>query len=449
MKKWLAAVLTMGLLLLPAGARGEAAGAFVLPLGADNVLANVQGQALTERGAYWRIDVLTPEAAPEDRLFAGYTREECFLLDSAGKQLLEEAFETIYQTGDGVLYMTKGGLTGAMDVGRNPLVACKYTQLVKSDEGFLALDSDPYDERPDGVYFIEPDGTESATGVKIRYGLGAFSEGLMPVMSSLNGRMGYLNARGEWAITAQYEFAGEFIGGAAEAGLLTGSGFIDRQGNWLVTPKYAAVGRSGKDARLVLVQEDGSKVLLLDPKTFAQKCAFEGDDIYFSAYFDEALAVLYKDDCTCLIDEEGRTLIESGLDATFDAWSAMDGRVIVQQGEWGENCMSLCGRDGRTISGPWQQVRLLGQAEGRTLYACISFEVTEEVEADQAWRTLSEVEGTRKIAVVDQDGKTVIDAQPMSDMVLDPSGVLVFETAAQAGAMDLTGKVILALDKAE
>ena len=415
MKKRLA-YLVLALMLLATCLNARAAeGPFVLPLNGGALLVSEQGRQLTQPGQYDRIEPL------EGGLFAAGSSENrqsrTWLLDGEGKIALDTPFDDIY-TVDGQLYAVEGNLVGVLDDQLNWKVPCAYTQLVYGGEdGYLALTSDPYDEKPDGVYYVDGQGREKATGIRIQYGLAMFSEGLMPVMDGVSGRMGYLDAKGDWAITPQYEYAGEFQNGVAEAALAAGAGYIDKQGNWLLTPKYAAVSRSDGAGKLVLAQENSGEAVLFSADGFHEVKRFAGTDIYFSADFDADLAVLYLDDCTQLIDAQGNVLIECGLGATFDAWSAQGGRVLVRLGDWGEKCVWLYDLAGNRVAGPWQEAWLLGREGERTLYAVGAFEVYESVDVEASFHTYEEVRGSRTIQVVDQDGGEVIPARPLDSLM--------------------------------
>lgn len=63
-----------------------------------------------------------------------------------------------------------------------------------------------------------------------------FSEGLAVV--SIEGRFGYIDARGEVAIPPQFELAGEFYQGLAEVLVGDKVGVIDRNGRFVVQPQF-------------------------------------------------------------------------------------------------------------------------------------------------------------------------------------------------------------------
>lgn len=398
--------------------------AFVLPLEGD-VLASEEGALLTGVGEYQSIEPL-----PGGQ-YAGYKEEGVFLLDGSGI-VVGGPYEALFEQ-DGKLLIMEGGLLGVL--GELP---CTHTQIAANGAGgYLAINSDPYDDKPDGVYHIDASGSERATGIRIQYGLCSFSEGLMPVVDAVSGRMGYLNREGEWGITPQFEYAGDFRDGVAEAALVTGTGLIDGKGNWLLTPKYEALGRSG-DGHMVLAQENRSSIVLLDGKDLATVKTFTGLDICFFADSEATVAVLYLDDCTRLIGAGGQTLVESGLDAVFDLWSETKDRMLVRLGDWGEPCVWLYDMDGRAVAGPWQDAWLLGEG----LYAVSEFEVYESVDTENAWHSYEMVEGSEKISVVNAEGETVIPGRPLISLTMDKDGYLIMESEEGAGAMDRSGKLL-------
>lgn len=439
MKKLLCVLALAALVWAPAAALA-AGEPFVLTLGDSALLVSGQGQAITQPGEYDYIEPLEGGFYAAIRL--ENAQRSAWIIGEDGQLALDHAFEDVYAM-DGQIYAVEDGLVGVLDQQLAWKVPALYTQLVyDGEEGYLALSSDPYDTRPDGVYYVDGQGQERATGIRVQYGLSRFSEGLMPVMDGVSGRMGYLDRQGNWAITAQYDYAGEFLNGVAEAALAAGAGYIDTQGNWLLTPKYAAVSRSMDQGGLVLAQENSGEVLLFSAPEFQLVKRFEGEDIYFSAAYSAELAVLYLDDCTQLIDPQGQVLVECGLEASFDAWGAQDGRVLARLGNWGENCVWLYDLEGNRVAGPWQDAWLLGKAGDKTLYAVSAFEVYESVDVDDAFHIYEEVAGTRTIQVVDQDGVQVIPERSLLTLYMDDQGRLIYEDEGGAGAMDAQGNQV-------
>ena len=447
MKRLLWILALAALIWAPAGALA-AGEPFVLTLSDSALLVSGQGQAVTQPGEYDYIEPLG------DGIFAaiclGEGQSSAWIIGEDGQPALERAFEDVYAA-DGQIYAMENGLVGVLDQQLQWKIPAAYTQLVYDGQsGYLALSSDPYDTRPDGVYYVDEQGVERATGIRVQYGLSRFSEGLMPAMDGVSGRMGYLDRQGNWAITPQYDYAGEFLNGVAEAALAAGAGYIDAQGNWLLTPstpvsRLHGPGRPGAGPGK---QRRGAAVF---PPEFQLVKRFEGEDMYFSAAYSAELAVLYLDDCTQLIDAQGQVLVECGLEASFDAWGAQDGRVLARLGSWGEDCVWLYDLEGNRVAGPWQDAWMLGKAGDQTLYAVSAFEVYESVDVDDAFHVYQEVDGTRTIQVVDQDGTQVIPQRSMLVLYMDDQGRLIYEDANGAGVMDLEGNQIyyFSLDQGE
>ena len=71
-----------------------------------------------------------------------------------------------------------------------------------------------------------------------------FSEGLGRV--TIEDKVGFINKNGEYVIKPQFDSAGDFSEGLAEAGVGDRSkrkyGFIDKKGNWAIKPRFDRAG---------------------------------------------------------------------------------------------------------------------------------------------------------------------------------------------------------------
>ncbi|MDO4547895.1 MAG: WG repeat-containing protein [Clostridia bacterium] len=438
-------VLAAIFIMVPIAAAG-ADSTFILSTSDSDMLVTMSGEFIIERGEYSQIIPLV-ESPSMGSIYTAYDSDGTIsIIDAGGKVLSRGQYDSVYEMGDGVIYVVESSLTGAMDLDLNEILPCRYTQLVyNGTDGFLALSSDPYDERSDGVYFVGEDEVETATGAKVYYGLGTFYEGLMTVIDASNNRMGYLDGRGDWAIPSQYEYAGEFTGGAAIAALAAGSGFIDINGNWLVTPKYAQVSRSGESG-IILVQENNSEIVLLDPETFSPIRTFTGEDIFFSAYYDMDIAIIYLDDCTLILNSAGETIMECGLDAEIDAWQEMGGRFVLRQGDWGEKCVWLCDMQGNRLTDAYQSIWHIGNDGDEALFACASFDVIDYVDVETAWHDRVAVDDSYSVDVVNSGGETVLSGLNCESLEYDECGALIYTTSSVTGAMDLSGNVIVEIE---
>lgn len=437
------------LLLLPGLALAEGR-AMVLPLQDGAVLVSADGQALTVRGAYSHIESISSEdVSPKDELFVATPSYDetssglSLLMDANGQALTDPVYSWLRDEG-GVIRYVQDGLQGVMGRDLTPIVSCSYTVLVANGEGsYLGLTSDPYDDKPDGVYHIDMAGNETATNVRILGPMGAFTEGLCTATSAETGRVGYLSAVGEWAIQPQLEYGGEFKNGRAEACIESGYGVIDTSGNWLMTPKYALVSTGFGDGNMILASQDNSAVYLIDPRNYQVKVTFEDDEIYFGAYFDRDYVVLYRSDSVELIDEGGNVLMQTTADGNFDVWYEMGDRVIARRGSWGERNTYLVDLSGADVAGPYREISLMGVGEDGAPYFAFSDQGggEEQSEAEGEIEIESYGDGAAIDAgLMDRDGSVVIPAGRFLYMEQAAPGYLIAATADERGIIRMNGE---------
>ena len=188
------------------------------------------GETLVEPGVYAAI---VPVDGTEYFAALDASKGRYALMDEEGTLLTEAKYSSFRSIEGGILYAV-GELYGVMDASLQPVVPCEYTWIVENGEGgYLALRTDIWDDSADGVYRIDASGYLSPTGVKVASFLMPFSNGLSPALSTENGRYGYLNPDGQWAIRPQYAYADVFVNGRAIATLDSGSGMIDGKGAYI------------------------------------------------------------------------------------------------------------------------------------------------------------------------------------------------------------------------
>ncbi len=427
----------MLVMILPAAAHAEAPGV-ALNVGKSCVLVGQDGSELVPEGLYANIDLLSDQspyfyAAYE---LGGEEPERVKLLDATGKPLTDFKYEYLTMMGDWICFEQEG-LFGVMNRDLEVVVPASYTSIVNNgDGGFLALTTDPYDERPDGVYYVGPTGAETATGILVLYGLTEFTNGLMPVLSADTGRTGYLNPRGEWAIPAQFSYAGSFNGAFADAAIDSGAGLIDASGNWLITPKYETLTLSGSKP-VIVAQTDGTKIALIDPVTFDVLREFTGSDIYYSAGADSRLITIYMDDKLLLVDEKGYTVLEA-TDADSSIESD-DARVILREGPWGDKNAYLCDMTGKRLAGPYQDIWRVS-ADGQTpYYAFASFETQTEKLEGSDYAYLNEVPDSRRTGLMDENGAVLWPEGDYSELYSPADGLFVVQMPGKAGVIKADG----------
>ncbi len=455
--KMLAALLLL-LIALPLHVPAQEAARFAVPLqlAGRTVLIGQDGTELTKGRDYLSIEsIAEADTPPQDELFVARPSYDevgtglALLMDSKGQELTDASYEYLLQENGQIRYQ-KNGLQGVMDRALGSIVPCRYTMLVPNGAGgYLGIDGVPYDDEPDGVYYVDAQGKESPTGALVMSGLGEFSEGLCTATSAQSGRVGYLDELGNWAIPAQLEYGGTFHGGRAEACIESGYGVIDRQGNWLLTPKYALVSTGFGDGNIILASQDERAVYLIDPDNYQVKKTFSGDQIYFGAYFDRNYVVLYMADKVQLIDEDGNVALETAADGNFDAYYQMGERVIMRDGPWGElNAYLMDAETGEEIAGPFRElVMMTTGGAGEPYFAFSDFQVMEASDGGEDSEVF-EVPETRRGGTIDGEGAVVI---PMgSFMALEEAGhgLLRAETLQEVGLVDLQGQWIARYPKA-
>ncbi len=313
-------------------------------------LVDDQGNDLVESGLFERVF-----AVREGELFAAGDRNGYRLFDAEGRPVTDQTFSMISDAGDCLIFR-RGDCFGAMDCSGGTIVEPEWTQLVCDGAGgFLALDSDPLDDRPDEIVHIDGAGDVRRTGVRCAGGLEVFHDGRMPFRAS-DGRFGAVDPTGACVIPARWRYIGAFIGGVAAAADDGGHGVLDARGNAVVPMRYEWLDRGatmivGLDAAsgIDVYAADGSRLLYSLPGTGLQ-AALVGD---YLAVADAAQSRLY--------DASGAQLCIASAEAAF--YPGVGGQFISSDGVWGEPCQRLMGPDGTEIAAGFQ--RLLPLCAGR------------------------------------------------------------------------------------
>ncbi|MDO4739177.1 MAG: WG repeat-containing protein [Eubacteriales bacterium] len=319
-KRFLGLLLSGALLLAPARAQTYAARS-----GEEAFLYDRSGAVLCPEGIYSDIFPLA------QGLFAAREEEGWRLLDEKGERLNEELYEDVYAVGE-QLFLKKGGFYAVADLSAQPLTQHLYTQIVPNGEGgYLALKTDPNDDRGDGVYLISGTGAEQATGTVVLYGLNGFSCGLSAAVGSGGKKTGYLAPNGTWAITAQYGYGASFIEqGLAAATADSGAGVIDVQGNWIVSPKYESVSLWPGNALIAVEAADG-RVGLMDARTREPVCEIESG--YARTRELRDMALVTREEVVQLYAIDGQILAEWDAAAGASVRALCEGYLTLHLGE--------------------------------------------------------------------------------------------------------------------
>ena len=407
-------------------------------------LIDESGAEYVAPGTYDFIFALDKEGA----LFCGgggvVNGEYCYaLLNAQGEPLTQQAYAMFSQQGEAIIF-TKDGLYGAMDLNGEILVEPVYTQLVANGEGgFVGLTTDCFDEEADGLYLVDAQGGQTATGVRTTGMLDEFSGGLMPLMSAQNNLYGYIDTSGQWAVRPQFAYAGSFSGERAAASLSTGYGLIDNTGNWVITPKYDEL--TCLEGELVFAVDAGQTAIGFDPETLEERFTIELSGAYAAAF--GGLVCIYDEDAPArLYDYDGRLIYESTPLATYAA--GLCGQTILTDGEWGEACCRLIGQDGALVGdGAWQSLFPLFEVDGAGYYGFMSFDVT-PVYSELLGRMEYDWDiDSVRYGVIDHTGATVLE-DVYDEISAAVGNRLLVRKGEACGVIDIEGNWIYQLDLA-
>lgn len=225
-------------------------------------LVSDTGAVLTEATEYDRMVLL------ENSGFYAARRAEdgkTVLLDRNGQNLGFEECDSVREHA-GVLIAERGGKYALFTRDLAPVTDFGFTHLVDTEKGFLAFRTGVWDDVKDVMYVLSTDGTFVPAEAVVEYAFISFSEGLAAAVSDENGRYGYVDENGSWAIEAVYSSAGDFCAGLSVVGTPQGTALIDTAGNILlenteggidISPYYVLLsGREG----ITLYRRNGTEL---------------------------------------------------------------------------------------------------------------------------------------------------------------------------------------------
>lgn len=418
------------LFALPVPSLAEGSGRRIPVIFEDGAaLVNGDGEEIIPFGQYDTIYWVSgqSETDPAAMRFAAGTLsgDLCLLalIDGTGKALTEPLYEMLAYSG-GLIICSQDGLFGALDLSGKELTPPVYTSLTGNGEGgLLALKTDVWDYQADGLYYIDPQGRETATGVKTLSILGEFSEGRLALQSAENSRYGYVDAQGRWLVRPQFSYGGEFSNGRAVASITSGLGLIDLEGSWVLTPRYQYLLCTDD---LALATLYANACVVFDLETLKERFRVTGEILY--AYDDEDCVMIGDSDSTRLYDAQGALLFSASSEASLSA--SKKGFILAADGPWGGDRATLRDpKDGSQLGPARQDIYSLGCYEGREYFAYLVMEV--------------DLEGNRyetaRYGLMDETGTARTDPIFLNLFSLE-EGVLYAETEDQRGVMRPDGE---------
>lgn len=341
----------LALVSMPIGARAQSA--YVVQTDRMAALVDADGESVAEADAVF--------AVVDGAVYAVGSPGDYALRDAQGNSLSDERCEMAQAAGDDVVVYRRDGRYGAMDIHGNALVSPEWAQLTYAGEGaFLALSGDLYDDQPDEMICLSPDGTRVNTGALTADGLRAFHEGRMPYMQS-DGQYGCVDARGRQVIPPQWGYIGDFSDGVAIASDGSAMGLIDTEGQVMLELRFDWIQR-GAGRIAARTAEGALEVYSADGKRMLYEVEDAGDVEVCGGY------VITRDgDAARLYNAEGACVLEAPAGALF--YPGLDGQIILADGAWGEASQTLLNPDGSPASESCQ--RLMPLCGGR--YASVTF----------------------------------------------------------------------------
>lgn len=340
------------------------------------------------------------------------------LMAKSGEMLTESRYTLITPLYENALLFELNGKYGVMDENAAEIVAAEYTWLVSNGEGgYLALRTDMWDNSPDGVYLIDETGYVSPTGVKVASFLMDFSDGLSPALSTDNGKYGYLNPEGQWEIRPQYAYADEFSNGMAVAMLDSGSGVINQKGSWQITPRYDFVD-AGADTVVCVDYDEG--ITVYSAETFEKVYSFKQDLLGAFVSVSGNSVIAYFEDRVIEFDAMGRE--KTSVSAQGYLFPAEKQFTIA----YDEQNASLIDEGGNVVLTGYTELDELTVYDG-----CVYF-------------TFVSAKGNIDdylLGVIDETGKTVIDAQYAS-VTVPEAGYLLCENEDGMYLFRISGEMI-------
>ena len=334
------ALIAIAAALFACAARAE--GPLCVCAGGVVALTDAAGVELIESSAFEAIF-----AVREGALYAAGRRGDYRLYDASGNALGEERFAMIHDEG-GALVFRRDGLYGAMDEAGAVVVSPRWTQLTGDGaDGWLALDGDPLDDRPDEIRHLDASGEARGTGVYTACGLRPVRCDRMPYQAA-NGLYGAVNGRGEVAVKPTWKCVGAYENGLAKAWRDYGVGLIDAAGNVIVPPVYDWLERGG--AMIAAQAGDRIDVFSTDGAQRLFGIRGEGAEVGLVG----SCLSLTVNGRTLLYGPDGALLYESASRVRFR--EGLQGRLIASDGAWGEACEWLTDPDGSPASGRFQQL---------------------------------------------------------------------------------------------
>ena len=183
----------------------------------------------------------TQPAGESQHLFAVPHNNRWGFMDRSGRVVIRPQFQMVSEFHEGLAAVQTGNHWGFIDEKGKMIIPAKFYNVADFHEGLCAVVVDPKVAEYPG--FVDRTGSFAIRVDDAQY-LGQFSEGMAVI--SLGGKFGYLDKKGNLAITPQFDVATEFSEGIARVATKTGEtykwGYIDKFGNVIIPIQFDEAG---------------------------------------------------------------------------------------------------------------------------------------------------------------------------------------------------------------
>lgn len=275
-------------------------------------LIDGQGQIVAGDGNEYDY-ILTALSDSGKQRFIAFTEDRhgshATLLNERGHAISDGDYDFIYSYGD-VLMTVRGEQTGVMSWDGDELLPPRYSIVVPTGAGtYLTSTGDPGNGLADEIYLTGEDGSSTYLHLSAD-NIGRFTEGLASARAR-NGKYGYLDTKGQWAIAPEYDWADEFQGSTAVVTRGSYSGLIDRSGKIILPIRCDSIVAAsyGGGRSPVIIAVTGETATIYDSATLVPLRTVEGVSYAYLPGFD--LAVLANDETSTVYDSKGRAMLRA------------------------------------------------------------------------------------------------------------------------------------------
>jgi hypothetical protein len=363
------------------------------------------------------------------------------LIDFIGNPITAFAYSSIEYAGNDRFFVSQPGKMGVIDAEGRVIVPAEYADIISNgDGGYLAVREYAYSGNPQGLYYLDENGAESATGAKVTSYIRPYGpvHGLIPAMDPAD-RWGYLDSLGHWSIDPQYNWCDAFNNGYAIASVDSGVGIINAQGNWVLTPKYNYITAGYTIAGAPFIAGlDDNLIRALSAEDFSTIAEAKGDSWSNGFAIDDDLLSMITDKGADLYDFKGNLLFSLNAEECVSCWFS-GGYIMVYNKDY---YVTLYERDGTRVSGPHQSVSYIDGTDGLFVFSKYKERKIEYGQnEDDYWYYYAPIQSTFRSGIMDYMGNEIV--KPKYDRIYQLSGDrLIAETPEYLSLIDTRGTVI-------